>query len=97
MNNFREMHRNGSRMAVRKKFKLLKYEHIIVGVSLFPQKLSEGGGGKGFTPRTTSISCSAKVCNLFIRRLLSLTEYENSISVGSYLLNTISVTYQTSK
>ena len=29
MSNFGEKHRNGSRMAVRKKFKLKKYEHII--------------------------------------------------------------------
>ena len=29
MSNFREMLRNGSRMAVQKIFKLLKYEHII--------------------------------------------------------------------
>ena len=29
MSNFHEMYRNGSRMAVQKNFKLLKYEHIM--------------------------------------------------------------------
>ena len=40
MNNFREMLRNGSRMAARKNFKLLKYECIIYSVEASDLEIS---------------------------------------------------------